>query len=267
MVVPHEGRWNSGVQADHGAGQLHSRQLVGHRRVLHLERLDHLVAHGQDAAGLLRPGFGLLAEDELAVEHPHRPVADAGALLAPVAGEGQEQAHRPLHQVAVVVLAGVPAGEQVGLLARGLAGQGADDLRVGAADRRGLLRGVVLQRLAEEGEYGGYLNGGAVLELGLERPLQGRVQLAQGKGAARCLLQLLAPAVVEVELILTAPVLDVPGAQESAVVQAHQQRQVRLLLDEGRVVQPFVDDRLAHGQSQGGVGARPHRHVAVGVHR
>ena len=51
------------------------------------------------------------------------------------------------------------------------------------------------------------------------------------------------------ELVVAIAVVDVAAAQEAAGVLAHEQRQIGLLLHELLLVEPGVDDHLAHRQS------------------
>jgi hypothetical protein len=95
--------------------------------------------------------------------------------------------------------------------------------------------------------------------------LQHRLQLSQGQGVQRRRLKLGRPAVPEVELVIAAALLQVGLPQEAAVVQTHQQRQVRLVADELPVVDPLFDDHLRHAQAQGGVGGSLDGHVVVVV--
>jgi hypothetical protein len=180
VVVPHEARGHGRVHRPRAGRHLRGGDLVGHGRVLGLDGRYHRVAQVQDAPGLLaaRPLLGEAHEET--VEHASRPTANASPLLAPVAGEGQHQAHAALHEVAVVVLAGVPAVEEAGLLLGHLAGQRADDIGVDAAHLGGLVRGVLgVQHPAQQVEDGAHLDHGAVLESGLESPFQGGVDVAQ----------------------------------------------------------------------------------------
>ena len=68
------------------------------------------------------------------------------------AGEGEDEAHRPLHQVAVVRLARGPAEKNACLAACDLARQLADDVGVHATDRRGLFRPIVGQAMPQQHE-------------------------------------------------------------------------------------------------------------------
>ena len=70
------------------------------------------------------------------------PDADAGALAPPVAGEGEQQDHGAFHEVAVVVLAGVEAEEDVGAPARDLAGELADGVWMYATEVSAAFSGV-----------------------------------------------------------------------------------------------------------------------------
>ena len=86
----------------------------------------------------------------------------------------------------------------------------------------------------------------------LEAALEGRIDAAQRDGlflashAARCLDRAAGGAVPDIEDVLLAAVEKVAIAQQLAVVLAHQQRQVGLLLDEGLVDQALAQHHLDH---------------------
>ncbi len=178
-----------------------------------------------------------------------------------------EQRHRPLHQIAVVVLARVPADEDLGLPRRHLARQLANVLRVDPADLTRLLRRVVLQMPPQADEDRLHLHRRQVLEQHRVAALQGRIDTRGGQRAPRRRGQRPRQRVPPVELVLPLPLHHVAAAQETTVVLAHQQREIGLLLHELLLVEARVDDHLAHRQGQRRVGADPHRQVVVGVDR
>ena len=187
LEVPEEGRRDGSPHLPDLAHHLEHAvlgHLLGHGRV----RLRHQAAHGDHAGdGLLG---GLLARGRLGPQHHlavhahDGPGARAGSLLAPVAGEAQQQRHGALHQVAVVVLARVPADEDLGLARGHLAGQVADVVRVDLADLAGALRRVVLQVTAQPREDGLHLDHAEVLEHHPVAALEGRIDARQRQRVA-----------------------------------------------------------------------------------
>ena len=241
--------------------------LRGHGRVLGSDEAPHRDHAGDQLLGLLLPG-PLLAVHEGAAVAPHdRPGAGTGALLAPVRGETQEQRHRPLHQIPVVVLPRVPADEDLRLSGRHLPRQTADVLGMDPADLTGLLRRVILQVPPQPHEDGLYLHRRDVLQEDRVAALQGRIDARGRERPPRRRRQRPRQRVPPVELVLSLPFHDIGPAQETAVVLAHQQREIGLLLHELLLVQAGVDDHLAHRQRQGGVRADPDRLVVVRVNR
>ena len=98
----------------------------------------------------LDAGLGLGHEHRVAVEHEGVPAPQAGALLAPIPGEPEQQRLAPAHQVAVVVLADTRLRDGARDASGDLAGQHPDAVGMDLADLRSLLRGVVLVEHAPE---------------------------------------------------------------------------------------------------------------------
>jgi hypothetical protein len=207
----------------------------------------------------------LPGHQELPVHGHDGPGAGAGALLAPVARETEKQRHRPLHQIAVVVLARVPTDEDLGLPRGHLARQLADVVRVELADLPRLLRRVLLEVAPQPREHRFDLHATEVLEQHLEAPLERRIDTRRGQGVARGGDQHARERVPPEELILALALVDLVAAQEAPGILSHQERQVGLFLHELLLVEIGVDDHFAHRERQGGVGADAHGQVVVGV--
>jgi hypothetical protein len=167
----------------------------------------------------------------------------------------------------VVVLERRPACERVGPLRVDLSRELPDLVGVDAAELGRPLRGVVLEVRAEQGEDGGHDDLLPPLRRHGEGPLERGNDVARGERVARGGDDLLGGFVVPEELLLAAAVLEIVGPEVPQVVHADEERKVGLLPDEGRVVDPLVDDHLRHRQRPRRVGPRPDRMVAVGVLR
>jgi hypothetical protein len=143
----------------------------------------------------------------------------------------------------------------------------ADVVRVDLADLSGALRRVVRQVPSQPGEDRLHLYADPVLQHHLEAALERRIGAHLRQGVPRRLRESSRQRVPPIELILPVPLVHVAAAQEAAVVLAHEQGEIGLLLDEFPLVEVGVDDHLAHGQGQSGVGADAHGQVVVGVDR
>jgi hypothetical protein len=149
---------------------------------------------------------------------------------------------------------------------RDLAGQLPHHLRMGARDLRRRLRGVVGQVPAEQGEdrRDRHL---AVHGLHLELPLEGGIDAVEGQALLRRLPDLARGPVEHVERLLVVIPLEVARPQEAAGVLAHEQREIRLLGDVARVVDPLLDHHVGQGEAEGGVAADFDGDPPVGVDR
>ncbi len=136
-----------------------------------------------------------------------------------------------------------------------------------SADLTRLLRGVVLQVTLQAHEDRLHLHRRHVLEQYRVAPLQRGIHAGGRQRPARRRGQRPGQRVPPEELVLALPFHHVGSAQEAAVVLAHQQREIRLLLHETLLVQAGVDDHLAHRQRQRRIGADPDRLVVVRVNR
>ena len=267
VVVPEEGRW--GEHAEH---LVHrpldrvGRHLVGQRGILLHQRFHEGVPHRPGARGALGADLLLHHRGEHSVVEAHGPAAQPGAVLAPVPREPQEQAHRALHQVAVVVLAGVPAHQEAGALGGDLARQHARGLRMDAAERLDPLRRVVaVEHLAHQRHHRAHLDLRAVRQLHARRTLERRLNLPAIERPLRSGGDLPGSGVEPVELLLVAA--EIAPAQEAPIVHAHEQRQVGLLLGEVQIGQALGEDHLRHRVGEGRVGSDLDRNVHVGVDR
>ena len=258
-------------------GAAHAAEFAGHfgRAVLqHLgaegriagaEHAAHARQVGDEALRGFLAGFSLLCQEGLPVEADHGPRAHACSFLAPVPGERQQQRHRALHQIAVIGLSRVAADEDLGLARRHLARERADVVGVDLADRAGLLRRVVVELAPQAREDGLHLDGASIGEQHAVDALERRVDAGRGQRAARSGCEHVRPRVPPEELVVAVPHGDFAAAQKPAGVGAHQQRQIGLLLHEELLMEPRVDDHLAHRERERGVGADADRLVIVGV--
>ncbi len=189
-------------------------------------------------------------------------------MLAPVAGDPEQEAHGPLDQVAVVVLARVPTEHDVRPLGGSLAGQHAGHIRVDPRRHLALFGRVALVQVAgQTGEDGLDGHRGAIGQRHLEGALQGHLPAPEEQVAPVGLDQAgVRVPVVELVLPAEAGALHVGRPQEPPGVGADQAGQVGLLPHEGGVGDPLLQDDLHHGEGQGGVVTRRDRHVVVGVH-
>ena len=276
VVIPVEGRrhherrrghpLDDGLAADLLALDLDQHHLLGQRVVLLQEAL---LRPARIACELKEPfEAGLRLEQVAGDELGAVPAAHAGALAAEVAGEGEQQRHGPLHQVAVVVLADAEALEDVDRLRlRHFPGEAADDAGANAGDLRRSLDRVLGDPLAHDLECGPHLDRGAVKQGHLCRAVEGRRATFEVERSARRLHNLGGLLVEPVQLVFAAAFLQVLPAQEPPGVGADEEREVSLLADELFVDEAFVDDDLADRQGERGVGAGADWHEQIGVDR
>ena len=266
VVVPEKRRYGAVAVASAALLQLDRRGRIRETRVVLLHAVDDGAAHVQDGAEDLAAGHRLHREEERTVEHARDGDADAGALLAPVAGEREQQAHRSLHQVAVVVLRGVEAEQHRRPLRCDLPRQQPDRVGMHAADRRRIFGRVARQAIAQQVEHRPHLDALAARDRRCERAFERGLRIRL-EGFARGRRDGAAGPRPHIELVGAATLFDVGAAQEPAGVAAHEQRQVGLGPQERLVHQPFVDDGARHGERQRGIGAGTHAGVVVRVHR
>ena len=207
---------------------------------------------------------------------PPGAVLDPRAWPAPgIPGQGAEVDHPAIDQIRVVVIHGAPAdldhrrfrGREFTRHALDVAGRHARDLR------RPLQR-VFRRPLAQQLEGGPHRDPRAIEQPDGVGAFQRRVLVigqcdglhlgAPGPGRLR---HVVGGGVPVVEDVVRAVLFEVALAQEAVVVVAHQEWQVRLLLDELRLVQAFLEDHLHHAHRQRRVGAVADVEPAVGMDR
>ena len=218
-------------------------------------------ANGLGDAALL-----LHAEEHVAIKTGQGEPLDAGARFAPVAREREEQAHRPLHEVAVVVLRGVESLDDLRSVRRCVACEVADDLRVDATDGAGQLRCVPLEFGSHEFGDGRAFRLVAIGQLHHEPAAHGgqsgiERERAPGRldGRRRCF-------VPPEELVLTPASGEVVRPHEPPRLREREQGQVGLREDELAVLYPLFQNHLAHGEGERGIRRGLDWHELVGHH-
>ena len=234
--------------------------------------MHHLAAHElAEAAGLEAGELGELGERERQQlgMRPLDPGRIEAAMRPAVASQRQHQHLPPARVDAVGVAADVEAGHEHGLLRPG------DVARFGAhhvgMDPGDLLRrfGGVLHRLGAHVHEGRLhrdaFDAEAAFERRIDRTERDRFGLAAHR--ARRFHRPVAHRIPHVEHVGLAVGDEIRLAQQLAVVVAHQQHQVGLLLDERGVVQLLGKDDLGQRHVEEGVRARLDGDPQVGVDR
>ena len=132
-----------------------------------------------------------------------------------------------------------------------------------AADLGGALGIVRFEVFPQQLENGRHGDPRAVCERHLVAPGKRRIDVTKRERSARRLDHLSAARIEDVELLVAPARFQIALAQEMSGVGARQERQVRLLFDEGGVVDAFVDDHLAHRQGPRGIRPGLHRQVVI----
>lgn len=190
-------------------------------------------------------------------------------VLAAVAGQRQHQRLRPAGEDAVRIAPDVEAQRKDGLLRPGEGARlGTDRFGSDAGDPGGVFRAELRRLLADVREDGGDLDA-----LDGEGAFQCRVHAIQGDGlflGSHGALDRHRRTRVHIpveEDLLRAAFADIRFTQQLAVVGTHENRKIRLFLDEIGLVEPLFDDRVHEGHGKERVRALLDRHPQVGVDR
>jgi hypothetical protein len=196
-----------------------------------------------------------------------RKAVDPAPLPAELPRQCKDEELRSLHLQAVVELPEVglgDAGRGAGL--RDLASEPLHRLRRHARRRRRRRRRIRGEPLAKEREHRNdrhlpFPGRNAVL------PLQGGVESFQGERRLGSLSNASRGPVVDQKDVLFAPLFEVTPPQEAARIGPNEQREIRLLGDEARVVDPLLHHHVGEREAQRRVGGGLDRNPPISVDR